>query len=93
MLSIAEVANSGDLTRDHCGAADATGPPPTDSDSWAALGSAYIQQARITGQPDYYAKASGALDRSLEESPDEELRRTDRPVGTGFRPPRLRTWR
>ncbi|MDQ3480936.1 MAG: hypothetical protein M3423_06360 [Actinomycetota bacterium] len=69
-VSVAEVANPGDLSGTIAALQTRLDRLPTDSDSWAALGSAYIQQARITGQPDYYAKASGALDRSLEESPD-----------------------
>ncbi|MDQ3431166.1 MAG: tetratricopeptide repeat protein [Actinomycetota bacterium] len=44
---------------------------PGDWDSWAALGAAYVQQARITADPTYYAKAEGALRRSLEERPDD----------------------
>lgn len=38
---------------------------PTDWQSWAALGSAYVQQGRITADPTYYPKALGALQRSL----------------------------
>jgi tetratricopeptide (TPR) repeat protein len=42
---------------------------PTDKDTWARLGSAYVQQARITGDPTYYPKAEGALRRSLALDP------------------------
>jgi tetratricopeptide (TPR) repeat protein len=38
---------------------------PRDSDGWAALGLAYVEQARVTVDPTYYAKAEGALERSL----------------------------
>src|SRR5207249_1946768 len=38
---------------------------PTDWSASAALGSAYVQQARITGDPTYYPKAEQALGRSL----------------------------
>ncbi len=38
---------------------------PRDWNSWAALGSAYVQEARITGDPSYYPKAENALRRSL----------------------------
>lgn len=38
---------------------------PGDHVTWAALGSAYLEMARITAQPDYYPKAEGALRRSL----------------------------
>jgi tetratricopeptide (TPR) repeat protein len=39
---------------------------PDDHASWATLGLAYVQQARITVNPDFYPKAEGALDRSFE---------------------------
>lgn len=39
---------------------------PQDAAGWAALGAAYVQQARITLDPAYYPKAEGALTRSLE---------------------------
>jgi tetratricopeptide (TPR) repeat protein len=38
---------------------------PRDWQSWAQLGSAYVQQARVTADPSYYPKAEGALRRSL----------------------------
>jgi tetratricopeptide (TPR) repeat protein len=38
---------------------------PGDWQSWALLGLAYVQQARITADPRYYPKAQGALARSL----------------------------
>lgn len=37
---------------------------PNDHLAWATLGLAYVQQARVTAVPDYYAKAEGALDKS-----------------------------
>ena len=42
---------------------------PDDAGSWAALGSAYVEQARVTGNPAYYAQAQGALDRSTQLQP------------------------
>jgi tetratricopeptide (TPR) repeat protein len=39
---------------------------PRDHVSWATLGLAYVQQARVTVDPSYYALADGALERSLE---------------------------
>lgn len=39
---------------------------PGDYPAWATLGLAYVQQARITGDPAYYPRAQGALDTSLE---------------------------
>ena len=43
---------------------------PADARSWSALGLAYVQQARVTGDPSYYGKAAGALRRSLREQPE-----------------------
>jgi cytochrome c-type biogenesis protein CcmH/NrfG len=42
---------------------------PGDYYAWAALGSAYVESARITADPTYYPKAEGALRRSLELRP------------------------
>ncbi len=44
---------------------------PGDYVSWATLGLAYVQQARITVDPTYYGLADGALARSLEEGGDD----------------------
>ncbi len=43
---------------------------PKDASSWAYLGFAYVQQARVTADPSYYPKAEGALQRSLSLQPD-----------------------
>lgn len=43
---------------------------PGDHVSWAALGLAYVQKARISVNPAYYPRAQGALDRSFEIAPD-----------------------
>jgi tetratricopeptide (TPR) repeat protein len=42
---------------------------PADWDALASLGSAYVQQARITADPTYYPKAEAALRRSLAMHP------------------------
>lgn len=42
---------------------------PDDARTWAELGSAYVEQARITGDPAYYDRAQGALDRSMQVQP------------------------
>ena len=42
---------------------------PGDWVAWSSLGYAYVQQARITGDPSYYPKAEGAFARSLAEHP------------------------
>jgi tetratricopeptide (TPR) repeat protein len=38
---------------------------PEDWTAWAALGTTYVERARITGDPTYYPKAEKALSRSL----------------------------
>ena len=43
---------------------------PEDDAAWAALGFAYVGQARRTADPSYYDKAEEALTRSLELSPE-----------------------
>ncbi|WP_052091438.1 tetratricopeptide repeat protein [Modestobacter caceresii] len=43
---------------------------PGDHDTWAQLGSAYVEQARVTADPSYYDKAEGALQRSLTLKPE-----------------------
>jgi tetratricopeptide (TPR) repeat protein len=44
---------------------------PGDYVTWAALGSAYLERARISADPTFYEKAEGALNRSLTERPDD----------------------
>lgn len=44
---------------------------PGDWTTWATLGVAYVEQARISADPSYYPLAEGALERSLEERPDD----------------------
>ena len=44
---------------------------PKDARSWAALGAAYVEQARVSGDATFYPKAEGALDRSLDIAPTE----------------------
>jgi tetratricopeptide (TPR) repeat protein len=44
---------------------------PDDGKSYAALGQAYVQQARVTADPTYYPKAEGALERSLALQPQD----------------------
>ena len=39
---------------------------PADWNAWASLGSAYVQEARITADPSYYPAAEGALSHSLQ---------------------------
>ncbi|MGH3980390.1 MAG: tetratricopeptide repeat protein, partial [Pseudonocardiaceae bacterium] len=42
---------------------------PDDAVTWAQLGSAYVEQARVTADPSYYDKAQGALDHSMRLQP------------------------
>ncbi|QNG37401.1 tetratricopeptide repeat protein [Geodermatophilaceae bacterium NBWT11] len=43
---------------------------PGDYTTWAQLGSAYVEQARVTADPSYYDLADGALAQSLTLRPD-----------------------
>jgi tetratricopeptide (TPR) repeat protein len=42
---------------------------PADASGWARLGGSYVELARVTADPTYYAKAQGALDRSMKLTP------------------------
>ena len=44
---------------------------PGDYPGWATLGLLYVDRARTTADPSWYAKAQQALDRSLEVQPDD----------------------
>jgi tetratricopeptide (TPR) repeat protein len=44
---------------------------PGDYPTWAALGMAYLERARTSGDPTFYDRAEGALRRSLDERPDD----------------------
>lgn len=44
---------------------------PDNAEAWADLGGAYVEQARVTGDPTFYPKAQGALERSLALRPDD----------------------
>lgn len=44
---------------------------PADARSWATLGIAYVETARLTGNASYYPKASAALDRSMQAEPGD----------------------
>jgi tetratricopeptide (TPR) repeat protein len=43
---------------------------PKDWQTWAALASAYVEQARVSADPTYYPKAEGAARQSLSLQPD-----------------------
>jgi tetratricopeptide (TPR) repeat protein len=46
---------------------------PKDGRSWAALGLAYVEQARASGDTALYPKAQGALDQALALAGDDDL--------------------
>jgi pentatricopeptide repeat protein len=46
---------------------------PEDWRSFASLGLAYVQQARVTADPSYYPKAEGALQQSLALQPEDNF--------------------
>ncbi|MEU9386202.1 tetratricopeptide repeat protein, partial [Streptomyces sp. NPDC048279] len=45
---------------------------PKDSDSWATLGLAYVEQARTKGDPSRYPQAEKSLRRALRITPDND---------------------
>ncbi|MGN9782287.1 tetratricopeptide repeat protein [Nonomuraea sp. ZG12] len=47
---------------------------PGDYHGWALLGSQYVDQARVTGDPSYYVKAEGALARAARLDPRDDTR-------------------
>ncbi|MEU2022925.1 tetratricopeptide repeat protein [Streptomyces sp. NPDC016469] len=47
------------------------GTHPSDADSWAVLGSAYVEAGRRAADPAYYTRAEQALKRSLDVRPGE----------------------
>lgn len=65
----AVISSTGDLSGTIASLQERLRRLPADSASWATLGLAYVQQARVTGDPAYYPKAAGALRRSLQEEP------------------------
>ena len=46
---------------------------PRDHRGWSTLVLAYVEQARITGDPTYYAKADKALDRAARLAPEDSV--------------------
>ncbi|WP_408005343.1 tetratricopeptide repeat protein [Saccharothrix espanaensis] len=69
VLPAAPVAHSG-VQRGVSAAQERLRRVPEDAGTWAQLGAAYVEQARVTGDPAYYAKAQGALDTSLRYRPE-----------------------
>jgi tetratricopeptide (TPR) repeat protein len=46
---------------------------PGDHRGWATLALAYVEQARVTADPTYYARADGALERAAALAPDDAV--------------------
>jgi tetratricopeptide (TPR) repeat protein len=44
---------------------------PGDAPAWATLALAYVEQARTSGDPTLYTRATAAVARSMEEQPDD----------------------
>ena len=44
---------------------------PGDYPGWATLGLLYVDRARVTADPSWFARAQGAIDRSLEVQPEQ----------------------
>jgi tetratricopeptide (TPR) repeat protein len=69
-LAAHPVVMSGSLQQAIAGLQERLRVVPEDWGSWATLGLAYVQQARVTADPSYYPKAEGALRRSLAIHPN-----------------------
>lgn len=69
-----EAAAESALNRTIASAQDKLRRKDLDPTTWAQLGSAYVEQARITADPGFYTKAQGALEKSLAQQPDSNGR-------------------
>ncbi|MGA4842916.1 tetratricopeptide repeat protein [Streptomyces sp. G45] len=65
-------ALAGDLDRGVTALRERVRDQPRDTGSWAALGTAYVEQARTKGDPTRYAEAERALDRALALRPGHD---------------------
>lgn len=72
-VGVAGAGPAQDLTSSIAGLQERLRRAPGDARSWAELGLAYVQQARITADPAYYPKAEGALGRSVAALPEGNL--------------------
>ncbi|MFD9884058.1 tetratricopeptide repeat protein [Streptomyces alboflavus] len=63
---------AGDLDRGVAALRERVRAQPRDFASWAALGSAYVEQARTQADPTRYAEAERALDRALALRPGHD---------------------
>src|SRR5262249_54683129 len=69
----APAATTDQLTAAIAHAQDRLRTLPKDWHTWAALASAYVEQARVTADPTYYPKAEGAVRQSLSLKPDANV--------------------
>ena len=69
--SIVQAGNGQDLTTAIESLQQTLRRVPGDHRSWATLGLAYVEQARVSGNPTFYAKAEEAVARSLDAEPEE----------------------
>jgi tetratricopeptide (TPR) repeat protein len=69
-LAATATLGSGSLDQVIGGLQDRVRAVPADWRALADLGSAYVQQARVTADPTYYPRADGVLRRSLATHPD-----------------------
>lgn len=72
----AAVANRGDLTSVMDGLEEHLAAQPRDARGWATLGHVYVEQSRVTGNLDYYARAEQVLDRALALGGADDLARS-----------------
>ncbi|MBX9398612.1 tetratricopeptide repeat protein [Streptomyces sp. TRM72054] len=68
-MSPAALLGSGDLDASVTGLQAHLRAQPRDFGAWATLGLAYVEQARVDGDPSRYPQADKALDRSLDLRP------------------------
>ncbi len=65
-----DMASAGSLSATVAALQEHLQTQPKDSRSWATLGLAYVEQARLSTDPAFYPKAEGALQESLALEPD-----------------------
>ncbi len=64
-------ADAGDISAMVGSLQDRLRTVPSDDRTWAALGLAYVEQARVSGNPTFYDQAEQAVDRSLRLNPQD----------------------
>lgn len=64
-------ADGGDLDATVAALRDRVDRAPADAAGWASLALAYVEQARVSGDPSRYDDADDAIDRSFAAEPDD----------------------